>query len=75
MNLLFVFCTGALDRIYADCRLGLLVCCFVVHVQNDKLTKLDRERGVGVVGGYYTDMKHLVYGDRQRSHKVNSTVC
>ena len=46
--------TGALDRIYADCRLGLLVCCFVVHVQNDKnfkLTKLDRERGVGVVGG------------------------
>ena len=55
MNLLFVFCTGALDRIYADCRLGLLVCCSVVHVQNDfknfKLTKLDRERGVGVVGG------------------------
>ena len=35
MNLLFVFCTGALDRTYADCRLGLLVCCFVVHVQND----------------------------------------
>ena len=35
MNLLFVFCTGALDRIYADYRLGLLVCCFVVHVQND----------------------------------------
>ena len=32
---LFVFCTGALDRIYTDCRLGLLVCCFVVHVQND----------------------------------------
>ena len=54
MNLLFEFCTGALDRLYADCRLGLLVCCFVVHVQNDKkfkLTKLDRERGVGVVGG------------------------
>ena len=57
MNLLFVFCTGGLDRIHADCRLGLLVCCFVVllvHVQNDKkfkLTKLDRERGVGVVGG------------------------
>ena len=37
MNLLFVFCTGALDRVYADCRLGLLVCCFVVHVQNDFL--------------------------------------
>ena len=37
VNLLFVFsiCTGALDRIFADCRLGLLVCCFVVHVQND----------------------------------------
>ena len=35
MNLLFVFCTGALDLIHADCRLGLLVCCFVVHVQND----------------------------------------
>ena len=54
MNLLFVFCTGALDRIYADCHLGLLVYCFVAHVQNDenfKLTKLDRERGVGVVGG------------------------
>ena len=54
MNLLFIFCTAALDRIYADCCLGLLVCCFVVHVQNDqnfKLTKLDRERGVGVVGG------------------------
>ena len=48
INLLFLFCAGALDRIYADCRLGLLVCCFVVHVQNDKI--LNRLNWIGNEG-------------------------
>ena len=43
MNLLFLFCTGALDRI--------LVCCFAK-------IKMDQERGVGVVGGL-RNMKHV----------------
>ena len=36
---------------------------------------LDRERGVKVVEDNIWNMKHLVYGDRQRSRKVNSMVC
>ena len=46
-NSQFLFCTGDLERSYAECHLRLLVCCSVVLVQIIKLSKLDRERGVG----------------------------
>ena len=43
-----LFCTGDLERSYAECHLGLLVCCSVVLLKFQLDSILDRERGVGV---------------------------
>ena len=72
-----LFCTGDLERSYAECHLGLLVCCSVVLVQIIKIS-IGFYIGSGTRGGSRTNtrnMKRLVYGDRQYSHKVNSKAC
>ena len=50
-NSQLLFCTGDLERSYAECHLGLLVCSVhgsVVLLKFQLDSKLDRERGVGV---------------------------
>ena len=37
-NSQLLFCTGDLERSYAECHLGLLVCCSVVLVQIIKIS-------------------------------------